>query len=224
MPSELLARLRRAAEAFEAEAEAARLALVSSQQTACCPSCSVTVDARGRVVAIAFTSRIRALTATRLAGDVLQAYVSAAVEVSRGVAAHLGPTGAAALAAMAELEVHDELDAEPAGRSGEAAELSLEISDMPSAVELAHVEHEMRLRMDSLAIAARETADDLERITTTRRTPRVSVTVSGSGRLRRISFAPAAVRADPEDLAREVMSLVDQTGTSPLHTWTGVLS
>ncbi len=155
---------------------------------------SVTVDAANRICRITFTERLARVTSDRLAGAVLNAYVDACSASTRQQ--RLLPVGVATTQRSA--------DAPPPEDVGLAA------LPLPRGDELEACDVLLQHQVDELALLAKDEADRLERVTATSTTEHVAVTVTATGRLRRITFRPTTAAVSPPELARELMSALAQ--------------
>ncbi len=204
-PSHVLAEVRRLADAYDAEAAAAARALENSGAQAENDLVSVRVDGRGRVVDLEFSKRVKASSVTRLAAAVLEAYVDASAAASSACSAALESVVAQTFSAGSAADDDVALDPDADGLDGP----EFELGPYPSQIELAAFDHRIRQYVDEFVFAARDRADRIEQVTATAESRFVSVTLTGSGRLRRVGFRPQALALEPAALAADVLVMVE---------------
>ncbi len=170
----------------------------------------LSVDRGCRVRRLKFAHRLSRATSERLAGAVLNAYVEACSRSTRA--------GVAAQAVMGVVHAQPPLPAvAPAGGRDPVPVPT----PTPSEAAIQAFDRRLHRHMDELALQAKEEADRLERVTATTQTPYTTVTVTASGRLRRVAFHPSATGLAGEDLAADLMEALAEAEAEAAQTADG---
>lgn len=155
----------------------------------------LSVDRGCRVREIIFADRLDRTSSERLAGAVLSAYVEACSRYTRSgaIGQELTPFRLPAPIPLGERGATSEPEPVPVP------------TPKPSTAAIQAFERRLQQQLDELALRAKEEADRLEQVTATRQTPYATVTVTASGRLRRVAFHPLAIDLGGDVLAADLL-------------------